>query len=125
VAKADSDIVKWQEDVPEEDYIAAQSYLSLVISPTNVGKIVAQLRAAPIEKYKATDLFRASKVQLPENDDRPCRKEMKKIHKGEALTPVLLVRDPAHSTVIIADGYHRICAAFRIDPDVILDCKIA
>lgn len=125
MAKAGSDIVKWQPDVAEEDYDAAQSYLSLINTPTNAAKIVTKLRAAPIEQYKATDLYRASRVQLPETDDRPCRKEIKKIHKGKALSPVLLVRDLAQSTVVIADGFHRICAAFRIDPDVIVRCKVA
>jgi len=125
MAKADADMVKWETDASEENYVAALSYLSLISTPANVTKLLAKLREAPVEEYKATDLFRASNVKLPDNDDRPCRKAMKKIHKGRALMPVLLVRDPAHSRVIIADGYHRICAAFRIDPDVILHCKIA
>lgn len=125
MAKSEADVVQWQDEVPEEDYMAAQSFLSLVSAPVSVPKVIAKLRAASVELYKATDIFRASKVRLPDSDDRPCRKEIKKIHKGQPLAPVLLVRDPAHNTVIIADGYHRICAAFRIDPDVILHCKVA
>jgi hypothetical protein len=32
---------------------------------------------------------------------------------------------PALKKVIVADGFHRICAAYRIDPDVMLHCKLA
>lgn len=116
--------VKWTEDVSEADYRAAEVYLSLINSSALASKAVASLKVAPIEKFKATDLLRASKAKLPKNDDRPCRRELKKIDKGEALSPVLLVRDPSLKEVIIADGYHRICAAFRMDPNVILHCKI-
>ena len=125
MAKADPEQVKWLPDASEDDYAAAGAYLALIKPPDNVAKMVAKLKTAKVEEYKATDLFRASRVELPEEDDRPCRKEIKKIRNGEVIAPVLLVRDAAHSTVIIADGYHRVCAAFRIDPDVILHCKIA
>lgn len=116
--------VKWTEEGSEDDYRAAEVYLSLINTPANVSKAIAGLRAAGVDKFKATDLLRASQVELPESDDRPCRKEIKKINKGEALSPLLLVRDAAMKKVIIADGFHRLCAAYRIDPDVILHCKI-
>jgi hypothetical protein len=125
VAKADPSQVKWLPDAGEDDYAAANAYLALIKPPDNVAKLVAKLKTAKVEEYKATDLFRASRVALPAEDDRPCRKAIKKIRDGEVIAPVLLVRDAAHSTVIIADGYHRVCAAFRIDPDVVLHCKIA
>lgn len=116
--------VKWTGDASEDDYDAAAQYLSLVTTVANAGKVVAALKTAPVNKYKAADLIRASRVKLPKSDDRPCKQELKKIGKGEALCPVLLVRDNALKKVIIADGFHRICAAYRIDPDVILHCKI-
>ena len=125
MAKADPKQVKWLPDAGEDDYAAANAYLALIKPPDHVAKLVAKLKTAKVEEYKATDLFRASRVALPAEDDRPCRKEIKKIRGGEVIAPVLLVRDAAHSTVIIADGYHRVCAAFRIDPDVVLHCKIA
>lgn len=125
MAKADPDQVKWLPDASEDDYAAANAYLALIKPPDNVAKLVANLKTAKVEEYRATDLFRASRVELPAKDDRPCRREIKKIRSGELISPVLLVRDAAHSTVIIADGYHRVCAAFRIDPDVVLHCKIA
>lgn len=116
--------VKWTGDASEDDYDAAAHYLSLVSTVANASKAVAALKTAAVEKYKAADLLRASQVKLPKSDDRPCKQELKKIRQGEALRPVLLVRDNALKKVIIADGFHRICAAYRIDPDVVLHCKI-
>jgi hypothetical protein len=124
VAKTKLDPVKWLQDVTDEDYQAAATYLSLIDTSANIGKTIAGLKATSIAKYKATDLLRASQLELPESDDSACRKEIKKIEKGEALSPVLLVRDVPLKKVIIADGFHRICAAYRIDPNVVLHCKL-
>lgn len=54
--------VKWTEDVSEADYRAAEVYRSLINSSANASKAVGALKVAPIEKFKATDLLRASKV---------------------------------------------------------------
>lgn len=124
VSTAKASKVKWTDDVSDDDYRAAEAYLSLINTPSNVSKVIGALKAAPIEEFKATDLLRASQVKLPKSNDRPCKREIKKINKNEALSPVLLVRDAALKKVIIADGFHRICAAYRIDPDVVLHCKL-
>jgi hypothetical protein len=34
------------------------------------------------------------------------------------------VRDPARGKVVIADGYHRVCAAYTFDEDALIPCKI-
>ncbi len=41
-----------------------------------------------------------------------------------ALSPLLLVRDELNGLVIIADGYHRLCAIYRFDEDAMIFCKI-
>lgn len=124
VTKAKPMKVKWTDDASEDDYQAAEQFLSLINTIANASKAVAALKTAPVMKHKAADLIRASQVKLPKSGDRPCKLELKKIHKGEGLCPILLVRDSGLKKVIIADGFHRICAAYRIDPDVILHCKI-
>ena len=40
------------------------------------------------------------------------------------LSPLLLVRDPSHGKLIIADGYHRMCAVYLFDEDTPVPCKI-
>ena len=117
--------ITWQDDAPPSDYEAAGHYLSLVDVQKNIDKALADLKAGAIVEYKATDLLRAAQLAVPKADDRPTREQIKKIKRGEPVSPVLLVRVPALKKVIVADGFHRICAAYRIDPDVVLHCKLA
>jgi hypothetical protein len=35
-----------------------------------------------------------------------------------------LVRDEASGKVVIADGYHRLCAIYSFDEDALIHCKI-
>lgn len=116
--------VKWLDDAEEEDYAAATHYLSLLDTPKNVDKAVAELRAAQVTEFKATDLLRAAQLTVPKSNDRPTREQVKKIKNGEAISPVLLIRVGALKKVIVADGFHRVCAAYDIDPDVVLHCKL-
>lgn len=117
--------IQWLADASDSDYAAAAHFLALIDKPKEVDKALAEMRAAPTVEYKATDLLRAAHLAIPEADDRPTREQIKKIKKGQAVEPVLLVRAPALRKVIVADGFHRICAAYRIDPDVTVHCKLA
>ena len=45
-------------------------------------------------------------------------------HENE-ISPLLLIRDTLHGRVIIADGYHRLCAVYSFDEDAVIPCKIA
>lgn len=73
---------------------------------------------------RAKDIFRAA--GLPELDvtNYHVRKNTEKIAKEEKLSPILLVRDKEHGRVIVADGYHRICAVYQHNEDVSVPCKI-
>jgi hypothetical protein len=37
----------------------------------------------------------------------------------------LLCRDPQHGKLVIADGYHRLCAVYSFDEDAMIPCQIA
>jgi hypothetical protein len=41
------------------------------------------------------------------------------------MSPVLLVRAPALAKVIVADGYHRLCAVYGLAEDEPIPCRIA
>jgi hypothetical protein len=125
VPKQQTPSITWQDDANPADYEAASRYLALVDIQKNIDKTLADLKVGTIVEYKAADLLRAAQLIVPKADDRPTREQIKKIRRGEAVSPVLLVRAPALKKVIIADGFHRICAAYRIDPDVMLHCKLA
>jgi hypothetical protein len=115
----------WLADVEEHDYPAAQSYLNLLYPNSSVMKIVAKLKIAKIKSFKAKDIFRASSLSLLGVSNSHVEKDKRKILKGKALSPLLLVRDIQNGKVIIADGYHRLCAVYGFDEDAVIPCKIA
>ena len=48
-----------------------------------------------------------------------------KVLAGKSLSPLLLLRAIGNQKVIIADGYHRLCAIYSYDEDAVILCKIA
>jgi hypothetical protein len=116
--------ILWLDDVEEHDYPAAEAYLSLIYNPVRCTELVAALRQAPICEFKAKDIFRASQLSLLGVSNSHVAKDQRKIEKEVALSPLLLVRDEALGKVIIADGYHRMCAIYGFDEDARIHCKI-
>jgi hypothetical protein len=124
MAKAPSSSIQWL-DLPEEhNYPAAHSYLSLIFAPEDTAKLVAALHGAPVTEFKAKDIFRASGLSLLGVSNYHVEKDRKKIKDGKALSPLLLVRDGMNGKVVVADGYHRLCAIYAIDEDAMIRCKI-
>ena len=116
--------IKWLSEPEEHDYPAAQSYLNLIFDESVTARNVAKLRSATITSFKAKDIFRASGLSLLGISNSHVEKDQQKINFGQSLSPLLLVRDPANVTVIIADGYHRLCAVYSRDEDALIPCKI-
>jgi hypothetical protein len=118
--------VKWAKSVKDDDCLAAMAYLSLSYSKSAAKKVVAALREAPEVLYAAKDLLRASRLPLLRNDDSEVAKDLKKIHHGKALAPVLLLRGVAKKArpLEVADGYHRICAVYHFDEKAMICCRL-
>lgn len=116
---------KWLSNVEDHDYPAAKSYLSLIYDTKRVSEMIRRLRVAPIVEYKAKDVFRSSRLSLLGVSNSHVEKDKAKIRKGQALSPILLVRDEDNGKVVIADGYHRLCAIYGFDEDAVVHCKIA
>ena len=123
MAKSKSSIL-WLDDVEEHDYPAAESYLRLLYDDKRTKKIVKSLRKASQVKFKAKDIFRASALSLLGVSNSHVQKDSQKIAVGQALSPILLVRESKLGKVIIADGYHRLCAIYLVDEDALIPCKI-
>ncbi|MBT1074442.1 hypothetical protein [Geobacter grbiciae] len=121
---AESDEIKWLSDVEDHDYSAAESYLLLLYGENEVRKIISDLRKAEITQFKAKDIFRASELSLLGISNSHVDKDRKKIKAGTPLSPLLLVRDEKKGKVVIADGYHRLCAIYGFDEDAWIKCKI-
>jgi hypothetical protein len=116
--------IRWLDEPEEHDYPAAQSYLSLVYAEAAAAALVRRLRKAPIRQFKAKDIFRASALSLLGVSNSHVEKDRKKIDAGKSLSPLLLVRDAKNGRVVIADGYHRLCAVYAFDEDALICCKI-
>jgi hypothetical protein len=116
--------IEWH-DVPEEhNYPAALSYLSLILPESEAARIVELLRRAPMSQFQAKDVFRASGLPLLGLSNSQIKKNQDKIANGKKLSPLLLMRDPVHGKVVIADGYHRMCAVYAHHEDAWIPCKI-
>ena len=117
--------IKWLSEPEEHDYPAALSYLSLLYDKRTATACVNKLKRAAISEFKAKDIFRASGLSLLGISNAHVEKDRKKIQLGHALSPLLLIRDSVNVKVIIADGYHRLCAVYPFDEDALIPCKIA
>ena len=116
---------EWLSEPEEQDYPAARSYLSLLYDERRAAACVDKLRQAGMSEFKAKDIFRSSRLPLLDGSNTHVQKDRKKIESGQALSPLLLIRDPDNGRVIIADGYHRLCAVYSYDEDAVIPCKIA
>jgi hypothetical protein len=86
---------------------------------------VTRLKRASVSQFKAKDIFRASGLSLLGVSNSHVEKDRGKIEAGNELSPLLLIRDALRGRVIIADGYHRLCAVYSFDEDAVIPCKIA
>jgi hypothetical protein len=115
---------KWLSEPEEHNYPAAKSYLSLSYEESTANAYAKKLRLAPISEFKAKDIFRASGLSLLGVSNSHVKKDQRKITSGKQLSPLLLVRDLSRGRVIIADGYHRLCAIYSYDEDAVIPCKV-
>jgi len=110
----------WLDEPEHHDFAAASDYLSLVLEPEQVDKVVRRLREAKTVQRKAKDILRASRLELLSRTNPHVARDLAK----DSLSPILLVRDPQTRSLIIADGYHRVCASYWADEDTEIPCKL-
>ena len=110
-------------DAPEaHDYDAAHDYLTLHFDGDRVRKMVKKLRKSDIKQRKAKDIIRASGLQVLPADNMHVARNLAKARAGKQLSPILLVR--TGFTLLIADGYHRACAAYYASEDTTVSCVL-
>jgi hypothetical protein len=119
--------MKWKPSPEAGDLEAAGQYLLLLEPPAGAAALVRALRAVKNTEHAAKDLLRASGLALLSRQESQVAQDLKRIRKGRALSPVLLVQGDAGGGVLltVADGYHRICAAWHHDEDAPVACRIA
>ncbi len=116
--------IKWLSNPESHDYPAAVSYLSLLYDKKKRAEYVRKLKKRPVTDFKAKDIFRASGLSLLGVSNAHVEKDRQKIQRGFKLSPLLLVRDSVNGKVVIADGYHRLCAVYTFDEDALIPCRI-
>ena len=109
----------WRSAPSREDLDGARNYLLLLCARGDSRRLTLALSRAHTSRATAKDLLRASKLPLLPRDESHVEADLKRIHKGKTLSPVLLVRGDLSQGIplIIADGYHRICAVCYFDED--------
>ena len=119
--------LKWAENGEAEDFDAAVKFLSLLCSDTKAAALVKKLHNSKLVEHAAKDLLRAAQLPLLPRDDPHVDGDLKRIHKGKPLPPILLVRGDVATglPLIVADGYHRICAVCYFDESAPVPCRIA
>lgn len=118
--------IRWKSSPKGKDYEGVRDFLTLLCSAGDADKLIARLvEAEPIERA-GKDLLRAAELPLLSEDDPHVSEDLKDIRKGKALAPVLLIRGDlkkAHS-LVIADGYHRVCASYIVDEGSPISCRL-
>lgn len=114
--------IYWFDEPEDHDYPAAEEYLTLLFSKETARGFVEKLKKKELGWFKAKDIFRASGLSHAGISNTQVEKTLGKIKDEKKLSPVLLVR--GERGLIIADGYHRVCAVYSHDQDAKIPCKI-
>ena len=116
--------VTWLAKPENHDYQAAEDYLSLIMPPKQAEMYRQQLSDARgnVTHRKAKDILRASQLALLGQDNKHVVSDLAKVNTGEALSPILLLRGSDQHPLIVADGYHRVCASYWIDENTDIPC---
>jgi hypothetical protein len=117
----------WTHTPEHEDFDAAANYLSLLLPEDTVRRAVQRLRHGPMVVRRAEDLLRASGLNDLPSDNPTVAKQLKALKHGKLLSPVLCIRGDLHSgaDMVIADGYHRVCASYILDEAADIPCRLA
>jgi len=126
-ASGDTKGVQWLAEPEEHDFPAAGAYLRLLAGDDLAAALVRGLRGGQNVHQKAKDILRACGLPLLPADNAHVASNLRKINKGQALSPILLVRGDITTgrATQIADGYHRVCASYHTDENTDIPCRIA
>lgn len=117
VAMTSDTEIRWLEEPADNDYAAAESFLSMLVGPSSLPDLIAALRRAPAGRWAAKDILRAAGLPpLKPGKSAEAAEALTKIKQDEAISPILLVGG-LRDYLVIADGYHRASAAYKVAED--------
>ena len=115
--------IRWLNGVADKDYDAAYNFLRLLWDDSLAVYLENELREADLTSERCNDILRAAGYLFPLGRKDPgVRKELHRIEHGKKLSPVLLVKH--EGGLEIADGFHRVSAIYRLNPDADIPCKL-
>ncbi|TFW10161.1 hypothetical protein E4K72_02290 [Oxalobacteraceae bacterium OM1] len=116
--------IQWLDAPADEEYAAAGRYLELLYEPKQARQLMKKLKRADMAEYPAKDILRASGISILTVQAYDWSKQENEIKEGDPLSPILLVRQENGAPLIIADGFHRLCAVFAQNEQIVVPCKI-
>lgn len=116
----------WLDAPAPHDYPSAASYLNLVAGGAQIEVLTSLLSQAPTVHQAAKDILRAAGLPLLPLDDPEVAKDLRRVAKGTALSPILLVRGDIGTgrQLVVADGYHRVCTGYHLAENSPIPCRI-
>ena len=117
--------LEWTKKGEASDFDAARNFLSLLYSDAKAKALVESLRNATLVEHAAKDLLRAAQLPRLPRDEAHVDDDLKRIHKGKPLAPILLIQGDMTKglPLVVADGYHRICAICYFDESAPIPCR--
>jgi hypothetical protein len=121
---AASTSIHWLPDPENKDYAAAESFLSLLLGPEVLADVVQRMRAAPVGHWAAKDILRsAGLAPVKPKQSNEVAEKLKKIKNSMPISPILAIGGLGEN-LVIADGYHRVSAAYRVDEDSLVPGRL-
>jgi hypothetical protein len=116
----------WKKKPEAEDYKGALSFLLLIYPDAKARHLLQLFRKAKTVEHAAKDLLRAGNLPLLPREEPHVEADLTRIRKGKNLPPVLLIRGDMSQGVplVVADGYHRICAIWYYDESAPIPCRL-
>jgi len=111
----------WLDEPEDHDFPAAMDFLELIFPKTAAKQLTEKLRTSETITKKAKDVLRASRLALLPADNIHVKSNLDKIKNKKKLSPVLLI---AGDPLIVADGYHRVCAIYYLSEDLDIPCRL-
>src|ERR1700735_3676776 len=110
---------RWDARPVAEHFTAALHYLSLQFRDVTARNLVTKARGARASEHIAKDILRACNLPLLPPEERHVAENLRRIHKGKTLSPVILIQGDLTRgrPFVIPDGYPRMCAACHADED--------
>jgi len=114
--------MEWLNQPEKHDCKAADDYISLLGIDRIWENLASEHKSLQINHRKAKDILRASGLPLLPADNKHVAKDLQKITNGEKVSPIIVMPDKHTHRLIIADGYHRVCAVYHASEDEDIPC---